>query len=124
MSTGASLAAIGLGAVLGAWSRWGLSVWLNRPGAMVPWGTLVANLVGGLLIGAALALIERRPEWGALRPLLITGFLGALTTFSTFSAESLALIQRGAWAGAFVHTLAHTVGALVATGIGWRLLRG
>ncbi len=124
MSTGASLAAIGLGAVLGAWSRWGLSVWLNRPGAMIPWGTLVANLVGGLLIGAALALIERRPEWGALRPLLITGFLGALTTFSTFSAESLALIQRGAWAGAFVHTLAHTVGALVATGIGWRLLRG
>jgi CrcB protein len=124
LSTGASLAAIGLGAVLGAWSRWGLSVWLNRPGAMIPWGTLVANLVGGLLIGAALALIERRPEWGALRPLLITGFLGALTTFSTFSAESLALIQRGAWAGAFVHTLAHTVGALVATGIGWRLLRG
>ena len=119
----ATMAAIALGAVLGAWSRWALGLWLNRPGAGLPLGTLVANCVGGLLIGALMALIERRPEWGVLRPLLITGFLGALTTFSTFSAESLALIQRGAWGSALVHTLAHTLGALLATAIGWRLLR-
>ncbi len=124
MSTAATLMAIGVGAVLGAWSRWGLALWLNRAGAHLPLGTFLANLVGGLLIGAFLGALERRPEWGALRPFLVTGFLGALTTFSTFSAESLALIQRGAWGGALLHTLAHTLGALAATVLGWRLLRG
>ena len=126
MNTAATLLAIGAGAVLGAWSRWGLSVWLNRATQplSLPLGTLVANLVGGLLIGAFLGALERRPEWAALRPFLVTGFLGALTTFSTFSAESLALIQRGAWAHALGHTLAHTLGSLLAAAIGWRLLRG
>ena len=124
MSTAGVMAAIALGAVRGAWSRWALSIWLNRPGALIPMGTLLANLVGGFVIGALLALIERRPEWGSLRPFLITGFLGALTTFSSFSAESLALVQRGAWSAALIHTLAHTLGALAATAIGWRLMRG
>lgn len=118
------MAAIALGAVLGAWSRWALSLWLNRPGVPIPMGTLLANLVGGFVIGALLALIERRPEWGHLKPFLITGFLGALTTFSSFSAESLALVQRGAWSAALMHTLVHTLGALAATAIGWRLMRG
>jgi CrcB protein len=124
LNTATTLVAIAAGAVLGAWSRWGLSVWLNRSALPLPMGTLVANLVGGLLIGAFLGALERRPEWAGLRPFLVTGFLGALTTFSTFSAESLALIQRGAWAHALSHTLAHTLGSLVAAAIGWRLLRG
>jgi CrcB protein len=117
-------AAIAIGAVVGAWARWGLALALNRGGQPVPWGTLVANVAGGLMIGAALALFERRPELGAAwRPFFVTGFLGALTTFSTFSAESLAMIQRGAFGAAVVHSSAHLVGALAAAAIGWRLLR-
>ncbi|HMS79120.1 MAG TPA: CrcB family protein, partial [Burkholderiaceae bacterium] len=79
----------------------------------MPWGTLAANVVGGLAIGAALAVFERRPELSAAwRPFLVTGLLGALTTFSTFSAESLQLIQRGALGHALLHTGAHLLGSL------------
>lgn len=116
--------AIGAGAVLGAWGRWLLGLALNRAGQPMPWGTLVANLVGGLLIGALLALFERRPELAAAwRPFLVTGFLGALTTFSTFSAESLLMIQRGAFWHAFAHAALHLAGALGAAALGWRLAR-
>jgi len=115
--------AIAAGAVLGAWARWLLGLALNRAGHPMPWGTLAANLIGGLLIGMALALFARRPELaGAWRPFVLTGFLGALTTFSTFSAESFAMIQRGAWAMAAVHSMAHLAGTLAATALGWRLL--
>ena len=116
--------AIGVGAVLGAWARWGLGLALNRPGQALPWGTLLANLAGGLLVGALMAVFERRPELAqAWRPFLVTGFLGALTTFSTFSAESLAMIQRGAYASAFLHSALHLFGALGAAALGWRLMR-
>lgn len=116
--------AVAAGAALGAWSRWLLALALNRPGQVLPWGTFVANVIGGLLIGAALAWFERHPGSADLwRPFLVTGFLGALTTFSTFSAESLALVQRGAWLGALLHSAAHLAGAIGATAIGWRLLR-
>lgn len=115
---------IALGAVLGAWSRHLLAVLFNRPGQFLPWGTLTANLVGGLLIGMALAWFNRRPELAAAwRPLMVTGFLGALTTFSTFSAESLQLLQRGAIVHALGHSAAHLFGSLLAAAIGWRLLR-
>ena len=117
-------AAIAIGAVLGAWARWGLALALNRSGQPMPWGTLLANLAGGLMIGAALAVFERRPELGAAwRPFFVTGFLGALTTFSTFSAESLGMIQRGAFGAAVVHSGDHLLGALAAAAIGWRLMR-
>lgn len=117
------LGAIGLGAVVGAWSRHALGVWLNRPGQFIPWGTLTANLVGGLLIGLILAAFSRRPEWeSAWRPLLVTGFLGALTTFSTFSAESLMLLHRGALGTALAHSALHLLGSLGATWLGWRLI--
>jgi CrcB protein len=116
--------AIAAGAVLGAWARWGLGLVLNRPGAAMPWGTLVANVAGGLLVGAMLALFERRPELAAAwRPFFVTGFLGALTTFSTFSAESLQMMQRGAFGQAIVHSAMHVLGALAAAAIGWRLVR-
>ena len=118
-----TLAAIGAGAVLGAWARWGLALWLNRAGQPMPWGTLAANVAGGLVIGAALAVFERRPELAAWRPFLVTGFLGALTTFSTFSAESLLMLQRGAFGHAFVHSVVHLGGSLAAAALGWRLLR-
>lgn len=117
------LGAIGVGAVLGAWSRHALSVMLNRPGQLIPWGTVTANLVGGLLIGLILASFSRKPEWeSAWRPLLVTGFLGALTTFSTFSAESLTLLHRGAFGTALVHSALHLLGSLGAAWLGWRLV--
>ena len=118
-----TMAAIAAGAVLGAWARWGLGLWLNRPEAAVPLGTLVANLAGGLIIGMVLAVIERRPEWSAIRPLLVTGFLGALTTFSTFSAEALQLMQRGAYAHMAGHSALHLLGSIAASAIGYRILR-
>ena len=126
MSAASPLAwiAIAAGAVLGAWARWGLALALNRSGSAMPWGTLVANVAGGLMVGAALALFERRPELvAAWRPFAVTGFLGALTTFSTFSAESLQMIQRGAFGSALVHSGAHLLGALAAAALGWRLMR-
>lgn len=114
--------AIAAGAVLGAWSRWLLGLLLNRLGQPFPYGTLVANLVGGLLVGIALAVFARRPELGdAWRPFLVTGFLGALTTFSTFSAESLLLLQRGQVMLAFAHAALHLLGCLAAAAIGYRL---
>ena len=68
---------IAAGAVLGAWSRWLLGLLLNRSGHLMPWGTLLVNVVGGLVIGMALAVFERRPDMAAAwRPFLVTGFLG------------------------------------------------
>ncbi len=123
-SLGASgLLAVGIGAVLGAWLRWGLAMWLNGLERLLPWGTLFANLVGGLLVGAAAAWLSRHPDLDpAWRLFLVTGFLGALTTFSSFSIESLALIQRGALGLALLHSGLHLFGCLVAAAIGYRLL--
>ena len=90
--------AICLGACAGALARWRLSLWLNTQGALLPWGTLAANLIGGYLIGLCLALFQALPQLDpAWRLLLVTGFLGALTTFSTFSAEVLACCSSSAW---------------------------
>ena len=116
--------AVAAGAVLGAWSRWLLGLWLNRPGTALPLGTLAANLAGGLLVGMALAWFESHPDLSpAWRLFAVTGFLGALTTFSTFSAESLALVQRGELGAAVLHSAVHLLGCLAAAAVGWRLLR-
>lgn len=105
--------AVGLGAVLGAWSRWGLSVWLNAHHPNVPLGTLMANLGGGYLIGVAVAVFSSHPTISAdWRLLLVTGFLGSLTTFSTFSAESMALLMRGDYALALGHSALHLFGSI------------
>jgi CrcB protein len=114
-SIGAILA-VGSGAAVGAWSRWALSLVLNPLFPTVPLGTLAANLVGGFLMGVCMALMSHyeamSPE---LRLLLTTGFLGGLTTFSTFSAEAATLIARGqlAWGAAMVG--AHVVGSIACT---------
>lgn len=111
--------AIGVGAMLGAWLRWGLGLWLNPAFATVPLGTLVANLSGGYLIGLALGFFAQHPglppEW---RLFFITGFLGALTTFSTFSAEVFTLLSRGQVAWAITAAGAHLLGSLAMTGLG------
>lgn len=122
--TALALLAVGVGAVVGAWLRWGFGVWLNPLWPEVPLGTLTANLVGGLVVGIAIELFAQypglAPEW---RLALITGFLGALTTFSTFSAESAALILRGQYAWAFGHAALHLFGSLALTLAGMALLR-
>lgn len=111
--------AISLGAALGALLRWGLGVGLNHLFPAVPPGTLAANLVGGYLIGLAMALFAQAPdvppEW---RLFVITGFLGGLTTFSTFSAEVVAALQQGrlGWAAATIST--HVLGSLGLTLLG------
>ncbi len=91
-----SFISIALGAVLGAWLRWGLALWLNAHAARLPWGTLAANLAGGYLVGLSLGLLVANPQWPDwIRLAVVTGFLGALTTFSTFSAETVGLLQAG-----------------------------
>jgi CrcB protein len=110
---------VGLGASIGAWLRWLLSIGLNAVFPLLPLGTLIANMVGGYLMGLAMGFITLggmvSPE---LRLLVITGFLGGLTTFSTFSAESVSLISRGDYGWASLHLLSHLLGSLLMTGLG------
>jgi len=113
------LAAVGGGAALGAWLRWWLGLKLNPLHASLPLGTLAANLLGGLLVGVALAWFQRHPELSPqLRLLVVTGFLGGLTTFSTFSAEVVQALQRGAYGWAAATAAAHLFGSLLLTGAG------
>ncbi|MFM7849367.1 MAG: fluoride efflux transporter CrcB [Rubrivivax sp.] len=120
LNTGAGAAvAVGCGAAVGALLRWRLGAWLNPLSATVPLGTLAANVIGGYLVGLVVAWLAHHPELSpAWRLFLVTGFLGGLTTFSTFSAEVMALLQQGrlAWAGAAC--LAHLGGSLLATWAG------
>ena len=112
--------AICLGACVGALARWQLGLWLNHPHALLPWGTLAANLIGGYLVGLILAWAHHADLAPVWRLMLVTGFLGALTTFSSFSAEvvEMALAQR--WAQAAVTALAHLSGSLLLTFAGIR----
>ncbi|MFM2407298.1 MAG: hypothetical protein RL358_40 [Pseudomonadota bacterium] len=114
-----SFIAIGLGAACGAWLRWGLGLWLNASVPSLPLGTLTANLLGGYLVGLAIAFFMQHPalspEW---RLFIITGFLGGLTTFSTFSAETVTLLIRGQYAWAAGIVAAHLGGSLLMTVFG------
>ena len=116
------MAAVAGGAAAGALLRWRAGLWLNTAWAGFPLGTLLVNIVGGLLVGIALAWFERSPD-ELLRLLLVTGFLGGLTTFSAFSVESLLLVQRGQALLAVGHTLAHVVGALGCAAVGYGFAR-
>ena len=122
-----SVIAVGSGAAIGAWLRWGLSVWLNSSRSVVPLGTLAANLAGGYLVGIALGWIMFRPgvapEW---RLFLVTGLLGGLTTFSTFSAEIVQQLTRQQYGAALLGVALHLFGSLLLTALGlytYRLLR-
>jgi CrcB protein len=115
--------AVSVGAAFGALARWLAGLWLNAQWAGFPLGTLLVNCIGGLLIGTALAWFERTPN-ELLRLLLVTGFLGGLTTFSSFSGESLILLQRGEYGMALGHTAAHLFGSLVCAALGFWAMRG
>lgn len=108
--------AICLGACTGALLRWQLGLWLSTPGSLLPWGTLTANLVGGYLIGICVAVFQALPQLDPTwRLLLVTGFLGALTTFSSFSAEVVALLQQARYALALGTAMLHLLGSLLLT---------
>lgn len=117
-----SVAAICIGASLGALARWRLGLWLN-PNALsataLPWGTLAANLIGGYLIGVCVAVFQALPNLDPVwRLALVTGFLGALTTFSSFSAEVVGMLQQGRLVLALSTTALHLLGSLLFTLIG------
>ncbi len=114
--------AVALGAAIGALLRWGAGLALNSLWAGFPLGTLLVNALGGLLIGVAMVWFSRSPD-ELTRLLLVTGLLGGFTTFSSFSAESLGLLQRGDWGLALLHSAAHLLGALACTALGFALAR-
>ena len=116
--------AVGGGAAIGAWLRWGLGIMLNPVFPTLPLGTLSANLIGGLLMGFAMEIITRHaimsPE---LQLLTTTGFLGGLTTFSTFSAEIVTLLLRKEYLWGTIAIASHVVGSLALTILGILLVR-
>jgi CrcB protein len=122
--TGASFIAVGIGAALGAWARWGLAALLNATFPLLPLGTLAANVIGGFGIGLAIEIFTRHMQLpDELRLFVITGFLGALTTFSTFSAEAVALLARAQWSWAAAHIGSHLVASIALTIAGMYAVR-
>jgi len=117
-----SFLAVGVGAAIGAWARWALGLMLNAAIPTLPLGTLTANLIGAYLMGLFVGLFsistltaEFTPE---LRLFVMTGLLGGLTTFSSFSAESVTLLSRGQYGWAASHIFIHVLGSLAMTGLG------
>ena len=113
--------AISAGASLGALARWRLGLWLSQPGAWLPWGTLAANWVGAYVIGLAVAVFHHHPgldpHW---RLLIVTGLLGGLTTFSSFSAEVLDLLLQQRHVQALAALALHVGGSLLLSWAGLR----
>lgn len=117
--------AISLGASFGALLRWQLSLWLNQGHAVLPWGTLAANWTGGWLVGVAVVFFQSQtqldPAW---RLAIVTGFLGGLTTFSTFSAEVVGMLQHARYALALGTASLHVLGSLALTVLGMKMAAG
>jgi len=120
----AGFAAVGVGAMLGAWLRWWLGIALNTVVPNLPLGTLLANLIGGYIVGVAVEFFLQHAllpaEW---RLFVITGFLGSLTTFSTFSAEAVQLLALQRYGWAMLHVGSHLAGSLVMTVLGFYTVR-
>jgi len=124
--------AICIGACVGALARWPLGLWLNQApvaaggdlavaGQFLPWGTLAANLIGGYLVGICVAVFQALPELDPVwRLALVTGFLGALTTFSSFSAEVVTMLGQQRYALALGTAAIHLLGSLTLTVAGMR----
>lgn len=114
--------AVAVGAAAGALVRWAAGVWLNPVWPLLPLGTLAVNLGGGFAIGLLMAAlpIQGGEAW---RLLMVTGFLGGMTTFSAFSLETLQFLLRGQVSLAILHVLFHVLGALGCAAAGWWLGR-
>jgi CrcB protein len=112
--------AVGGGAALGAWLRWGLGIAFGHTGFAM--GTLLANLIGGFLMGCAVAYFANSLAQSELRLFVMTGFLGGLTTFSAFSAEAFSFLQKQQYAWAAAHISSHVVGSLLMTALGFALV--
>ena len=112
--------AVGGGAALGAWLRWGLGIALNA--STLPLGTLIANLGGGLLIGMAMAYFVDVANHNELRLFVMSGFLGGLTTFSAFSAEAFNFLHKQQYAWAALHISSHVIGSLLMTALGFAIV--
>ena len=116
---GSGFLAVGVGAAVGAWLRWWLGVVLNAVNPNLPYGTLAANLIGGYLVGVA---VEYFSQQGGVplevRLLVITGFLGGLTTFSSFSAEAVGLLMQSRYGWAVVLITTHLLGSILMTILG------
>lgn len=111
-----SILAICIGACTGALLRWRLGLWLSTPGSLLPWGTLAANLAGGYLVGVCVAVFQQLPQLDPVwRLALVTGFLGALTTFSSFSAEVVTMLQLQRYTLALGTAAVHLLGSLLLT---------
>jgi len=119
-----TLLAIALGATCGAWLRFFLSLWLNPTHAVLTIGTLAANVLGAYAMGLALAWFDAMPDLSAQwRAFIITGLLGSLTTFSSFSAEIVQLLQRQHIGWALLSLVLHLFGSLLMTALGWASYR-
>lgn len=118
-----SVLAICVGASVGALARWQLGLWLNTGEGLLPWGTLAANLIGGYAVGLCVALFNAQPELDPVwRLAWITGFLGALTTFSSFSAEVVAMLSQARYGLALFTASVHVLGSLALTVAGIKTL--
>lgn len=130
-SSALPLLALSLGASLGAFFRWQLGLWLNPPAGVLyafpnnlPWGTWVVNVLGGLFIGLGLGLLQALPDTNPLwRLMWVTGFLGAFTTFSAFSAEVVTMLLAQQYGLALLTTVGHVLGSLLATVCGLALVQ-
>ncbi|MDM0070344.1 fluoride efflux transporter CrcB [Variovorax sp. J31P207] len=110
-------------ACIGALMRWGFQLWLN-PGGLLPWGTLAVNLIGGYIVGVAIAVFTALPDIDpAWRLVVVTGFLGSLTTFSSFSAEVVGMLIGGRPGLALGTVALHLGGSLFLTWLGFRTVQ-
>lgn len=115
--------AVSLGASAGALARWQLGLWLNKSHALLPWGTLAANWIGAYAIGLSVAFFQSQPQIDPVwRLTIVTGLLGALTTFSTFSVEIVGLLQQGRLVLAGGVAGLHLLGSLLLTWLGLKTL--
>lgn len=115
----APLLCVGLGAAIGACLRWALSELLNSRFSVIPAGTLAANLLGAFLIGCTLAFFVLRPVSPEVKLFCVTGLLGGLTTFSTFSAENFNMLLAGEYLRSLAHAAVHLFGSLASTALGF-----
>ena len=113
--------AVGCGAAIGAWIRWGLSILFAV--SSLPLATLIANLTGGFLMGVSMAYFAQSSDHHTLRLFVMTGFLGGLTTFSAFSAEALSMLHKQQYAWVAIHISSHVIGSLIMTALGFAVMQ-